>query len=340
MPNSVTLQTSFNQWRIITNELITEAGALSALPTVDKTSLVNSIIEIDDNITDIISDIGNLDDLDTGTQVSIILAINEVVASIGTLNGNDTTFASSLGVLANLTTNVKTSIVDSINDLNTTKADKKSQNFTNLDLNNGRFASDVGVTASTVDDGLFNSFNSSVFSTTEQFFDDNITNGGAGSALTANITSLMTELVANGRTDQRYGYEFFILDITAGAGIVGGATVNTVDYYPIMSTNRARLGRIGSQITWQGWVKVGTVGEIAILGDANTDVYIDNSEETAPYELAETDGWVFVKLVKTLTNEYENHLPSIRCIDGTVVHVALSGFFEGDANIPTHLSLI
>lgn len=340
MANQVTLQTTFIQWKDIINAVIDEIGDLDSLPTVDKTSLINSLIELDDDFTTLMSDVGDVDALTTTTQVSTVLAINELVSSLGNINTNVNTNATSLGTITNLTTEADTSIVLAINELNTLKADKKSISYTNLDKNNGRFSSDEGVIATTTDSGSIVSSNLSTLSMIDKFVDDNITNGGVGAVLPTNVIELMTELVTAGRTDQLNGYEFFILDILAGAGVDDGINENSVDYYPVLSTDRTRLGRIGQEVTWQGWVKVSTVSEVALLGDATTNISINGSEVANPYVLSEADGWVFVKLVKELVNEYENYFPSIRCVDGTTVHVALSGFFDGDVDIPSHLSLI
>lgn len=340
MANQVTLQTTFLEWKDIINTIIDEIGDLTTLPTVDQTSVINSLIELDNDFTILMSDVGDVDTLTTSTQVSTVLAINELVTELGSSKQNITTNATSLGVIANLTTTADASLVLAVNELNELKADKKSISYTNLDVNNGRFSSDVGVIATTTDAGSFVSHNLSTLSMIDKFVDDNITNGGVGAALPTNVSDLMTELVEAGRTDQLNGYEFFILDILAGAGVDDGINENSVDYYPILSTDRTRLGRIGQEVTWQGWVRVSTVSQVALLGDATTDVYVDGAEVANPYILSEADGWVFVKLVKTLVNEYENFFPSIRCVDGTTVHVALSGFFDGDVDIPSHLSLI
>ncbi len=340
MVQAVTKQNTFEQWRVLTNEIITEIGSLNSLPTVDKTTVINALIEIDDEITQVIADVGDLSTLSTTSKLSIVSSVNEVDTALDALSTTVTSLSDKIGTLSSLSTVIKTDIVSSVNELYTTKAERKSQVYINLDDNNGRFCSETGIMASTTINSVFLSpINSSSMSIVDKFINDNSTNGGAGSTLPSNVSSLLTELSTAGRTELRYGAEFYILDVTAGNGTDDGILVNTVDYYPIISSDEI-LGRIGENITWQGWVKTSTAGESIILGDASTTLDINGTSETTPYVLSETDGWVFVKMVKILTKEYESNFPAIRAENSTVTHIALSGIFEGDCDIGTHLGVV
>jgi hypothetical protein len=340
MPNHVELETKWNDWRLITNEIIDEVGNIDGLSTTDKTSVVIAVNELKSSIDDISNDIGDLGTLTTTDTSKIVNAINELDLIISGLSNEDITLSNKIGDLGTLTT-VQTSLVNAINELNTSKALAKDLSYINIDDNNGRFATETGVTATTTSSGkYFNAYNSSSLSIVDKFIDDNSTNGGGGSALPANIISLTTKLSAEGRTDMRYGYEFYVLDITAGSGTTDGVNVSGTDYYPIISTNRERLGRIGSTMTWQGWVKVSSSGDTLILGDALTTLTVDGTTQTAPFAITEGTGWHWVEMVKTLVNEYDNFFPSIKCEDTTIAHIALSGYFDGDVSVPPHLSLI
>ena len=89
------------------NEVVTNMGDLEDLPTTDKSSIVNSIIEIVNTYN---ATIGDLNDLPTTDKSSIVASILELF----------TTFSNNIGDLATLPTTDKSSIVSSIIEMFTT----------------------------------------------------------------------------------------------------------------------------------------------------------------------------------------------------------------------------
>jgi len=130
---------TFEQWRVKsntisvqTNDNTNDIGTISTLTTSDKTSVVNSIIEL-------VLKIGMLPSLNTVANGNIVAAINEVLSDIETISGDLSTLTSTdknnlvaainsvivnynskIGTLTNLTTLDKNNLVVAINEVQAT----------------------------------------------------------------------------------------------------------------------------------------------------------------------------------------------------------------------------
>lgn len=432
--NNVELSTTFNEWRVITNEIITAVGDIDSLSTTEKSNLVGALNEV-------LTKLGTVANLDTTTKTSAVAAINELVAALGDLTSLSTTAKSSsvaaineldgeIGNLTNLDTAVKTSIVNAINELqqeildtidgtddlvgelaslnttnktdvvsainevNTKTGDTSALTTTatdnaaaineldaevgdlstltttekstlvgainevnaakviasnvpveNKEINRGRFSAETVRALTTFDDttiGLVE-YNSATFSEGEKFIDDNADNGGAGGSLGSDISALVTALGNAGRSDLRNGYEFYILDVTAGGGTSDGVNVSAIDYYPIASGDDSFIGPIGSTVTYQFWCRLETLATPAnngiILGDSSVTTYV-NGVESNEALLEVADGWVHVRQTAVLSNEFKQFFPAIFANVGDVVNIALPCLYQANVNNGIHVGVM
>lgn len=432
--NNVELSTTFNEWRVITNEIITAVGDNDSLSTTEKSNLVGALNEV-------LTKLGTVANLDTTTKTSAVAAINELVAALGDLTSLSTTAKSSsvaaineldgeIGNLTNLDTAVKTSIVNAINELqqeildtidgtddlvgelaslnttdktdvvsainevNTKTGDTSTLTTTatdnaaaineldaevgdlstltttekstlvgainevnaakviasnvpveNKEINHGRFSAETVRALTTFDDTTIGmvEYNSATFSEGEKFIDDNADNGGAGGSLGSDISALVTALGNAGRSDLRNGYEFYILDVTAGGGTSDGVNVSAIDYYPIASGDDSFIGPIGSTVTYQFWCRLETLATPAnngiILGDSSVTTYV-NGVESNEALLEVADGWVHVRQTAVLSNEFKQFFPAIFANVGDVVNIALPCLYQANVNNGIHVGVM
>jgi len=177
----------------------------------------------------------------------------------------------------------------------------------------------------------------------DAFYNDNSSNGGAGNALALPVSQLLT---ATGRSDLRYGHEFYLLDITASTGTSDGQLINTENYYPVVQNNEIFLSRAGNTVTWSGWVKAQSVNDAptftgVVIGDSNVTTYIDGgAAEASPFILTFADGWTHVRQTITLGKEYENIFPAIYANNLDNILVALPVLLDGDINIGMHEGIV
>ncbi len=345
--NSVNNQTKFLEWKEITNEIISAIGDNNSLTTDVKNTLVNAINEVDahndDNlavITDILADIGDITNLTTTVTTNIVQAINglqgEVTTNAGNISTNATdigTNSDDIGVIGDLNTTA-TNLTDAVNEVDS-KINPSGSNPYYENFDNGRFSLDSGVTASAWNKGsIFNVHNSSAFASGDKFINDNSDNGGSNGNMGGDALALLAKLVSNGRSEQRYGYEFFISKLTAGGGTGNVINFNSTNYYPQTNTGDMYLGAIGESITWSGYVKNNDVSFDILLGDTNPNIttYIDGALQGSPYELANATGWVHFRQKLLLTQEFKSIFPLISATTGnsSVTQIALSTLYRAD----------
>jgi len=347
------------------NEVLTKLGTLTSLNTASKTSAVSAINEVNVNV-------GSLTSLTTTAKTSAVAAINELdgqvgdlttlnttvktnlVASINELESSVSGFTSELGTIGDLETTENEDLVVAINEVNS-NANQNTSNlsehivhdYTNMEVNHGRFSSETAKDLTTFSNTgtMIQPYNSSTIAelASEGFIDDNSTNGGAGGALGTETQALLSRL---GTSNRRYGYEWYIAEITAGDGIADSVTVSTVDYYPVCANSSAFLGAIGRKITWSAWVKNTTTNGM-VLGNSNVTTYVDgilhtwNSTTFNNSSGSNVDGWIHVRQVYTLTDrDYYNFIPAIYANDTDVILVALPSVFYGDVSMGLHKGLL
>lgn len=400
----VTLQTRFEEWKDITNDIINELGDTAGLTTTIKTSLVAAINELDGlignlsalsttaqgslvaaineaiaelgdvtnlnttatdavaAINELLTQIGTIGDLSTTNTTNLVLAINSVkseldaqgiadaaailtvaddLGDISGLNTDDTTDAvaaineleGEIGDLSTLNTTAQTSLVAAINEVEAESVTGDKVQYTNGEPNGGRYATDAlsSITAATfASTGTFIEYNSATFSEGQKFINNNDNYGGSAGSLGTDISTLVAALgTKGGRTNQRYGFEFYINDITMGANTQDAETYLTIDYHPFMVTNNKMLAPIGGVFTFMAWVKLKTLATPAnngiLLGDAagRVTTYRDGVQAAQQSLLTTANGWVHIKQVVTLDTEFYNFIPAIFANSGDVIQIAL-----------------
>lgn len=89
--------------------------ATLVLRTVKGTPLTN--LEVDNNFSNILADIGSLTDLTTLSKSNVVSSINELKANIITISGIDANTTSSIGILSNLLTSANSNLVTAVNEV-------------------------------------------------------------------------------------------------------------------------------------------------------------------------------------------------------------------------------
>ncbi len=120
----VTIDTLFDEWKDITNDIINAIGDNDTLSTTDKTTLVAAINEV-------LTQLGDITSLSTTDKTSAVAAINEVLTQLGDISSLDATFVSvtnlvaacnnlvnRIGDLTTLSTTAKNNLVVAINEVN------------------------------------------------------------------------------------------------------------------------------------------------------------------------------------------------------------------------------
>ena len=321
------------------NEIVGSIGDLTSLTTTDKTSIVAAIIEVVASIvttnTRIDTEVGTLSSLTTNDKASAVAALIEVVASIG--------------ALSSLATTAKGSVVAAINEVNNNQVKKSFIPVENREINYGRFsdALELSRVLTTFDATQTNTllpFNAAVMTEGDRFLDDNSDHGGAGGTLGTDMSLLVTALFNAGRTDAQNGYEFYIMNITAGGSTGSPLLFNAINYYPVVTTADQIIGAIGSTVTWQGWVRLKTLvngGDVgAVFGDSTVTTYVDGVEVADQSQLIVSDGWVHLRQTTVLANEFMKFFPLIKANVGDVIQVALPSLYAADIDNGMHLGVM
>lgn len=92
--------------------------ATLVLRTVKGSPLTN--LEVDNNFSNILADIGSLTDLTTSSKSNVVSSINELRANVIAISGVDANISSSIGVLSNLQTTANSNLVSAINEVKNT----------------------------------------------------------------------------------------------------------------------------------------------------------------------------------------------------------------------------
>lgn len=348
------------------NALVSKLGDLTTLNTTAKSNLVVALNEVNTDLADglqaLSNDIGDLTALSTTAKTNLVASINEVVGDIGDLSTLSTTAKADLvsaineletsvaeiGDLTTLNTTDKTDLVSAINEVIAEQLTNDSVDVSNLMTNRGRFSAETTKTLTAFDSTMLQMgvYNAATVAEGDRFLNDNSNYGGAGGTLGGDIGALMTKLQATGRSDNRYGYEFYIANFTAGGGTGDVETYSANNYYPFLTGADAYLGAIGTTLTFQAWVRLKTCADEVtfggvVLGDAGGDVttYVDGVKATQQSILAVSDGWTHVRQTVTLTSEFKAFFPAIYANNGDVIQVALPALYNADVE-KTHLGVM
>lgn len=156
------------------------------------------------------------------------------------------------------------------------------------------------------------------------------------------MTQTTIDLInATGRilSDARYGVEFFIEQITAGAGsAVSFNFAGGTRYLMTVNSGAAIFGSNGFG-TFAAWVRA-TGSPLGIQKRQRGFLEINGAEMTQDYELDPSDGWVFVRTITHSPRGYDTEFPSFYSNHGGGCQVALPYVATGYADTGMHTAPI
>lgn len=180
-------------------------------------------------------------------------------------------------------------------------------------------------------------YNGASFAAGDKFIDDNTTYGGSAGALGSDVDGLIQKIRDTGASSDygRYGPEFFVMDVTAGAGTTSPEIVGPTTYYMALAN--------ASVPTWAratvGFNMKVKSGEAAIVLHASRGTYMDGTRQASSFTLAPADGWK--QIVHRLEHEprqfvgYDDNVFRIYATPGSVIALALPFHIPGWAPIST-----
>ncbi|HLD65145.1 MAG TPA: hypothetical protein VJA19_03790 [Pseudomonas sp.] len=207
--------------------------------------------------------------------------------------------------------------------------------FPNLMPDSGRFAGKMnplalGASGAFTASAFFSAYNGSSIGSAGKFVHDNSSNGGAGAALTATVSALLAAMGRVGST-ARYGIEFYVARIVAGAGgLVPNVGADAVTRY-LLSTNgsRAIFGASG-YTTVSLWLRVAT-GSV----HCSSPIFVNDVLQPAGYVFP-ANQFVHARLVRYSAVGYDTAVPNLFSTVGAEVDIALPCVFSGVVNTGIH----
>ena len=208
--------------------------------------------------------------------------------------------------------------------------------FVNLMPDSGRLAGrmnplSVYASGSFTASDFFAAYNGTTTASAGKFIFDNSTNGGAQGALTQDVIDL---LAAMGRTGNgaRYGVEFYVASMTAGAPSDMGSSslgADSVTRYLMTINNGRSLFGFSSISTCAMWLRVKSGS--AHLGAA---AYKNGSVFAAGTPLG--TGWNHLRIIAGSLFGYDTAFPYLYAVQGSVVQIACAAFFNGYVDTGIH----
>jgi hypothetical protein len=164
------------------------------------------------------------------------------------------------------------------------------QNYAvNLYQDSGRMAGN-GVTSIVVGGFVFpdylSLYNSATVASGDRFIHDNNDYGGASGTLDANVKALVDKI--RDAADRRYGVEFFVAEITMGAGTADPVSVAGVPYYRCLYTAQRQRP---PALTFHAYVRA-LDDDVAFVPQPGQVAIKDGVSTTTPVIIAPADGWV------------------------------------------------
>lgn len=168
-----------------------------------------------------------------------------------------------------------------------------------------------------------------------KFIHNNSTNGGTAGALTSTVVALLSAMGRTGN-NARYGNEFFVAQLNAGTGT--GGSISTLDgTLYLMTGGSAAFASAENYETFVGWVRVRT-GSNTFYVQKIGKLYIDHVEVTgAAYKFADNT-FHHVRAIVQMAAGYASGFPYFFSTAGTVIDIALPGFFTGLVDVGLHTS--
>lgn len=181
---------------------------------------------------------------------------------------------------------------------------------------------------------LFTGWNGTSVVGAGKFYHDTSTFGGGATALTSDVSSLLTAITTiTGQANQRYGTEFHIASYTMGSGTANqNGTVPTT--YLMTVNNNIPAGGLNRAYTVSFWIRLKTGTKIVI--NKSGRLRKNGVDQATNLQLTTTDGWVHIESVIAAGNGYSNAAPNIHATPGDNVQIALPVLVTGDAGVGIH----
>lgn len=159
-----------------------------------------------------------------------------------------------------------------------------------------------------------------------KFIHNNSTNGGTAGALTSTVVALLSAMGRTGN-NARYGNEFFVAQLNAGTGTGGSISTPDGTLY-LMTGGSAAFASAENYETFVGWVRV-RPGSNPFYVQKIGKLYIDHVEVTgATYKFADNT-FHHVRAIVQMAAGYDGGFPHFYSTSGTVIDIAVPGFFHG-----------
>jgi len=168
-----------------------------------------------------------------------------------------------------------------------------------------------------------------------KFITNNTTYGGVAGALDPDVQALVEKLkdTAVDLSYGRYGVEFYLLDITAGAGT---ATLRTIGGLAHYLTFALRSAPVPPRLSWTCHVLVKS-GSLGVPLASQNRLFIDGRRQRADLALAPADGWRQITRLYDVnprrTGGYDNILHNLYTTPGARILLAAPALVAG--HIPT-----
>jgi hypothetical protein len=197
---------------------------------------------------------------------------------------------------------------------------------------------DTGVFS--VPSSMFSPYNGASMSEAGKFIHNNTTNGGSAGALDQSVIDLLADM-GRGGGSARYGVEFRVARITAGAGTTGPISGSEGDKYPV-SVSLANVMTMGMDNHSVVYFWVRAFGSKAYLFNSSPGAHAVNGVPVGAtvYELDPSEGYVFYRAEAGSSFGYTTTLPRICCVSGDGVDVALPSKFSGVVNLDAYTAPI
>ena len=197
---------------------------------------------------------------------------------------------------------------------------------------------DTGVFS--VPSSMFSPYNGASMSEAGKFIHNNTTNGGSAGALDQSVIDLLADM-GRGGGSARYGVEFRVARITAGAGTTGPISGSEGDKYPV-SVSLANVMTMGMDNRSVVYFWVRAFGSKAYLFNSSPGAHSVNGVPVGAtvYELDPSEGYVFYRAEAGSSFGYTTTLPRICCVSGDGVDVALPSKFSGVVNLDAYTAPI
>lgn len=165
-----------------------------------------------------------------------------------------------------------------------------------------------------------------------KFIYNNTTNGGSAGNLTEPVTSLLTKLGRSGG-DARYGTEFYVAQITVGAGTANPLATPDGTLYQVLN-NLASFMSAKNDMTYVAWMRCRSGGS-PLYFLKRAQLYIDGMAQPGNAKLPDND-WHHVRAISGNVRGYDAGFPFLYSGAGTIIDVALVGYFTGLVDVGIH----